>query len=142
MTLEVARSSIAVNGISVPGFDRNGLFIGESPVTTYLLFRSGAFAAGQAKSFMIEFPCIPRAILFNDTLATNTYNISILTSDGTTWAFVASGANITSFGNMRSVALPAVVLDKGAKVTITPTSAIQGFIMSATLAYNIEVKDF
>lgn len=142
MALEAERTVISVNGIAVPGVNRNGVFLGESPVTTFLVFRSFNFTANQQKTFWVEFPCTPKTILFNDTNNTSTYTITITSTDGSILTLTFDPASITRFGNVKLVNFPPVVLDKGTKITVQSNNAFQSFICFANLAYNIDVKDF
>lgn len=142
MTLESQRGVISVNGVAVPGVYRNGVFIGEQPVNTFIVNRSGAFLAAQVKSFFVDFPILLKLLIISDTTNNNTYTLTILSPEGVTWTMVIPVAQATSTGTCKTINLPQMALDKGTKVSISAVNAFQSMAMYSNLAYNIDVKDF
>lgn len=144
MTLEAQRSLVNVNGVAVPGVLRNGAFVSEAPIDTFILFRGLTLAANAQRSFFIEFPCTPRTILISDSNNNTIYTLSILTSEGFTWTmtFSASALTVAVYGNTKLINFPGFVIDKGAKVTFQASNAISAVAIFAALAINIDVKDF
>lgn len=144
MTLEAQRSLVNVNGVAVPGVLRNGAFVSEAPIDTFILFRGANFTANSAKSFFVEFPCTPRSILISDTNNNTTYTLSILTSEGFIWtmAFSVNTLSVANYGSTKLINFPGFVIDKGAKVSFQASNAISSVAIFAALAINIDVKDF
>ena len=144
MTLEAQKALININGVAVPGVFRNGSFISEQPIETYLLFRGGAFAASTPRSFLIEFPCLLKSILIADSGNLTTYSVGILTAEGFLWTltFSVAAGNTANYGTTKLINFPAVLLDKGAKITFQANSAITGVAIFATPAFNIDARDF
>lgn len=140
--MESRKEVINVNGISVPGITRDGVFISEQPINTFMLFKSGAFAAGVAKSFLVDFPIIPKTIVFSDTTNNNTYTLSILTYELVLWTMTIPVAQLKSYGTTKVLDFPLLVVDKLSRFSISATNAFQSVAIFANLAYNIDVRDF
>lgn len=145
MTLELNRALVNVNGVSVPGVFRNGAFVSETPIETFLLFRSGSFTSNQLKTFTINFPCKPKTVLISDSNSDSTYTFELLTAEGATWRMTFNASNLThvqNLGNTKQIVFPSFVLDKGTKVTVSSSKQIQGFVFFASLSLNLDVEDF
>lgn len=142
MPLETIKTKINVNNVAVPGILLDGAFVGYSPFETRLLYRTGAFAAGQSKTFTIECPSLIETILFFDTNNNSVYNFAFLTLDGASYSAGFTNSNYVALGNTKAISSPKFVLDKGTKVTVTPDKAIGGMAMFCRPAYNIDIKDF
>lgn len=142
MTVEAQKTNIVVNGVSVPGINIDGSFVGYSPMETRLLYRSGAFAANQSKVFIIECPSLVDTLLFFDTNNNSVYTFTFLTPEGISYNASFNNSNYTALGNTKTISSPKYVLDKGTKVTVTSDKAIQGMAMFCLPAYNIDIKDF
>lgn len=143
MTLEASRALINTGVATIPGINRNGAFISEAPIDGFILFRSGAFANNQAKSFITDFPCSFRTIFISDTTLTPTYTITVVTPEGVTWTFTYSGSLITSIGSTKMINIQhPFVFDKNTKVTFQPSNAISGLMIFANVALNIDIRDF
>lgn len=142
MALEAERTIINVNGVSVPGVNRDGVFIGEQPINTFLLFRANAFVANTSRTFLIDFPVTPKTAIISDTTNNNTYIFTILTAEGITWTITVAASQVTAYGNTKVFNFPPIVMDKASKATVAVTNAIQAMCIFANFAYNIEVRDF
>ena len=142
MTIEIQKTLINANGIPVPGTLLNGGFVGYSPIETRLLYRSGAFAANQSKTFTIECPSLIDTVLFFDTNSNSQYTLSALTAEGASYSATVTNAIYTALGNTKLVSSLKYVLDKRTKVTVTTDKAIQGIAIFCLPAYNIDIKDF
>lgn len=145
MALELNRTVVNFNNVPIPGFFRGGLFLGEIPIETFLLFRSGAFTANQSKSFLVDLPIKPKTVLVSDTNADTTYTFTVTTAENVIWTmpFVANNVlHCKIIGNSKLIDFPPFVLDKGTRVTISPNKAIQGIAFFAGFAANIEIEDF
>lgn len=142
MTLETERALINVNNVSVPGFFRNGAFISEVPINTFILYRSGSFATNQIKTFLVEAPCTPKTIVILDTTNNNTYTFVVTTTELIIYTIVFSAAQVTIHGNTKIINFPLIVLDKGTRVSLQVSNAIQGVALFANFAYNVEIKEF
>lgn len=145
MSLELNRAVVNFNGVPVPGFFRNGMFLGETPIETFLLFRSGAFTANQSKSFLVDLPIKPKTVLVSDTNADTTYTFTVTTPENVIWTMPFTASNMLHckiIGNSKLIDFPSFVLDKGSRVTISPSKAIQGIAFFAGFASNVEIEDF
>lgn len=142
MPLDVNRALINVNGVSVPGINRDGAFISEAPINTFIVQRSGAFTAGEAKTFIVDFPILLRTLVFQDTTNNATYTITVTTIEGIVWILTVDNDKVIAFGNCKVFYLPQITLDKGTRVTISSNNALQSVSMFSNLAYNIDVVNF
>lgn len=142
MTLEAVRTAININGVSVPGVNRDGLFIGEQPINTFVLFKTGSMTAGSSKSFLIDFPITPKAVIINDTTTNNTYTFNIVTADNVSFPTVIAASQMTIYGNAKVFTFPSIVWDKGTRISVNVTNAIQAIQIFGCLAYNVDIRDF
>lgn len=145
MTIELGRALVNVNGVSVPGVFRNGAFVSETPIETFVLYRSGPFASNQTKSFTVGFSCKPKTVLISDSNSDTIYSFGVTTPEGATWnmAFSASNTNhVQNLGTTKLIAFPPFVLEKGTKIAIGSNKQIQGFVFFTSLAINLDVEDF
>lgn len=142
MTLESERAVISVNGVSVPGVTRNGLFISEQPINTFMVFRSGAFLANTSKNCLVEFPVTPKTLIISDTTTNNTYTLGVLTPEGVNWIIPITSTQLAVYGSTKIFNFGSMVIDKGSKLTFGVVNAIQSVAMFSNLAYNVDVRDF
>ena len=145
MTLELNRAVVNFNSVPIPGVFRNGTFIGETPIESFILFRSGAFASSQTKSFTVDFPCKPRTVMVSDTNSDTTYTFTVTTPEGAIWTmnFAANNASqVTSYGQTKLINFPAFVLTEGTKVAINTNKNLSLLVFFANLSFNVDVKDF
>lgn len=145
MSLEINRAVVNFNSVPIPGVFRNGTFIGETPIESLILFRSGSFASSQTKTFTVDFPCKPRTVMVSDTNSDTTYTFTVTTPEGATWSmsFIANNINqVLTFGQTKIINFPAFVLTEGTKVAIIANKNLSALAFFASLAFNIDVKDF
>lgn len=142
MTLEAQRTVINVNGISIPGVNRDGVFIGEQPINTFVLFKTGSMAAGSSKLFVIDFPITPKAAIISDTSTNNTYTFNIVTADNVNFPMVVGATQVTAHGNAKVFNFPSIVWDKGTRISVAVTNAIGAIQIFGSLAYNVDIRDF
>lgn len=129
---------VSANGASIPGILRDGQFITESPIQSYLIFRTSDIKPRETKQFVNEHPCIIKSIFINDDAPNfpdnNIYNIHITpppSSASRVWR-VGFGnlehdsetPGITSFGDTKVINFPFTLLDKGAIFSIGAVRAI------------------
>lgn len=145
MGAEVTRGLININGVSVPGFFRDGAYLAESPVETFILFRSGGFSANQSKTFMVDFAVKPKTVLVSDTNSDTVYTFLITTAEGVVWTLPFTANNVLHckiIGNTKLIDFPSLVLDRGTKIAISPNKAIQGVALFVGFAANSQIEDF
>lgn len=143
--MEATKTLVNVNGVLVPGISRDGAFLSETPIETFVLFRSGSFSASQSKNFLVDFPCKLRSVIIGDTNSDTTYTFTVLTAEGVSWTMIFAANNIVqvvSYGNVKLINFPIMVLDRGTKVTVAVSKAVQSIAVFTNLSFNIDVKDF
>lgn len=139
---EIQRTLINVNGVSVPGIARDGAFVGESPLATFIQYRAINLDANEARRFIVDQTCTIESIIIADTTNNPTYTFTVTTSQGFVWTISIPSAQIINFGSTKIIYFPQVVLDKGFIVSFTPTTAITNMALFTKPALNIDVRDF
>lgn len=141
MVLEARKTSIVYNGVSVPGIDRNGSFLAESPVETFILYRTGTTTTAGTKPFTIEFPSVPKTAVILDTNSNSSYTFEVTTREGILWSYTFSGIWVYSYGNTKTMNFPIMVIDKDSRVVFKPSVTIQAMALFTNLAYNVDVRE-
>lgn len=142
MTSEIQKTLIQVNGVSIPGILRDGAFIGESPVFTFVQYRAVNLDASEARRFIVDIPCTIETIVIADTTNNPTYNFTVTTPQLFTWTITIPSTQIVNYGSTKIINFPQFVLDKGFIVSFTPTAAITNLAIFTKPALNIDVRDF
>ncbi len=142
MTSEVQRTLINVNGVSIPGILRDGAFLGESPIATFVQYRAISLDANEARRFTIDIPCTVENIVIADSTNNPTYNFTVTTPQSFIWTMAIGSSQIINLGSTKIINFPQLVLDKNFVVSFTPTTAISSMAIFTKPALNIDIRDF
>ena len=143
MVLEVQKAAITINNIAVPGIYRNGLFVGETPTDTFVLFQSDEVAQNQNKVIAIQYPVCIDTIFISDREDDSIYifNIKPINQE-VQWTLEFKNENYINLGHTNVINFPRFILEKGAILTFNPSNTISAIAMFAKLAHTIEIKDY
>lgn len=139
----IQKTSISLNNIGVPGFTKDGLFLGEQPIETNTLIRTSGFTNNQSKSFVLDnYSLIPVIAYFVDSAVTPSYKFDIVTPNGLNWSLTADSGKITSYAGCKTFLFPFQVIDKGSTITITASQVNTGLFLFGRAGYIEDVKLF
>ena len=142
MTTDVQKTLIQVNGVSIPGILRDGAFIGESPLSTFVQYRAVNLDTGETRRFIVDIPCTVETIIIADSANNPTYNFTVTTPQQFVWMIAIPSSQIVNYGSTKIINFPQFVLDRGFIVSFTPTVAITSMAIFTKPALNIDVRDF
>lgn len=140
--MDVRKTVLNINNTPIPGISRDGLFIGEAPISTFIQYRATNLDAGETRKILIEHACTISTILISDVSNSTKYDFLVITSEGFVWTISIPTAQILSFGNTRIINFPDFVLEKGYLITITPSNPLAGMVVFTKLAANVDIRDF
>lgn len=124
MPLDINRTSINVNGIPVPGLSRNGQFLSEAPVESYLLHRTTVLTANAAKSFIIDYSCIIEFVVCIDTNANTNFTFTITSPENVAYAITVPSVSTVKLGDTRIITLPNLPIDKRSTISVLSSNNI------------------
>lgn len=142
MPVDINRTTVNVNGVPIPGLSRNGLFLSESPIDSYFLYRTPNLAANVAKTFVLDFTGIIEFIVANDTTGNAVYTVTIVTPENVTHTFTIPGAVITNYTGVRVIAFPKFPIDKGSRISIASSAAVGVVSIYLSAAIRLDTIDF
>lgn len=143
--MDIRKTVVTLNtlgSIPVPGITRDGVFIGESPVSTFIQYRAVNLRATEPRSVLIEHPCTVDTIIVSDPANSTKYDFIVETTEGFRWIVSVPATLVYNYGVTRIISFPSFVLDKGYKLTITPTNTLPGLVVFTKLAINVDIRDF
>ena len=140
--MDVRKTLANVNGLSIPGISRDGLFIGESPVSSFVQYRAVNLDVKEPRTILIEHPCVIDTILISDASNGTQYDFSVVTTEGFTWVVTIPTTQIINFGTTRIINFPDFVLDKGYRLIVIPNNPLAGVVVFTRLAINVDIRDF
>lgn len=140
--MDVRKTLVNISGVSIPGISRDGLFLGESPVNSFIQYRAVALDAGEARKILVKHPCTIETILISDPANGTKYDFQVITTEGFTWLISIPTTQVLNFGTTRIIAFPNFVLDADYQLIITPSNPLSGVVVFTRLAVNVDIRDF
>ena len=140
--MDIQKTLINVNGVTVPGVSRDGAFIREANISPFIQYRAINLDATEARKFIVDLPCTIETIVIADSTNNPTYNFTVTTPQQITWTIAIPTAQIVNYGSTKIINFPQLVLDKGFIVSFTPVTAISNLVIFTKPAFNVDVRDF
>lgn len=140
--MDVVRTIAQINNLSVPGFLRDGTFLREQDISTFIQYRSVNLDANEDRSFKVDFPCTIDTIIVQDLQSSAKYDFKVTTPEGFIWNISIPSAMATNYGSTKIVTFPDFVLDRGSTVSIRPEKALNALVIFVRLAFNVDIEEF